>query len=85
MNHLNTDEIIAAAINSVPHIRAAREEGETTRRAPPAPAEALAAAGLFQLHLPCSMGGPELPPLTAFRVIEELSAADGSVGGARGW
>jgi alkylation response protein AidB-like acyl-CoA dehydrogenase len=26
------------------------------------------------------MGGPETPPLTAFRVVEELSKADGSVG-----
>jgi alkylation response protein AidB-like acyl-CoA dehydrogenase len=64
----------------VPCIHAAREEGEATRRVPPALAEALAAAGLLQMHLPHSMGGPELPPLTAFRVIEELSKADGSVG-----
>jgi hypothetical protein len=27
------------------------------------------------------MGGPELPPLTTFRVIEELSKIDGSVAG----
>lgn len=80
MSHPMTDDIVAAATNLMPRIRAAREEGEATRRVPPALAEALAAAGLFQLHLPRSMGGPELPPLTAFRVIEELSKADGSVG-----
>jgi alkylation response protein AidB-like acyl-CoA dehydrogenase len=75
-----TDEVVAAAINLGPRIRAARAEGEATRRVPPPLAEALAAAGLFQLHLPRSMGGPEYPPLTAFRVIEEVSKADGSVG-----
>ena len=32
------------------------------------------------MYLPRSMGGPETPPLTAFRVVEELSKADGSVG-----
>ena len=75
-----TDDVIAAATALGPRIQAAREEGETARRVPPALAEALAAAGLLQLHLPRSMGGPELPPLTAFRVVEEVSKADGSVG-----
>jgi alkylation response protein AidB-like acyl-CoA dehydrogenase len=42
--------------------------------------EALAEAGLLQMYLPRSMGGPELPPLVVFRVIEEISRADGSVG-----
>ena len=37
-------------------------------------------AGLFQLHACRELGGPELPPLTGFQVIEELSKADGSVG-----
>ena len=80
MRHPMTDDVITAALRLVPCIHAAREEGEATRRVPPALAEALAAAGLFQMHLPHSMGGPELPPLTAFRVIEALSKADGSVG-----
>src|SRR5882724_9301759 len=80
MSHPMTDDVVAAATNLVPRIRVARGEGEATRRVPSTLAEAIAAAGLFQLHLPRSMGGPELPPLTAFRVIEELSKADGSVG-----
>ena len=42
--------------------------------------EALAEAGLLQMYLPRSMGGPELPPLVVFRVIEEISRADGSIG-----
>jgi alkylation response protein AidB-like acyl-CoA dehydrogenase len=73
MSHATTDDIVAAAINLVPRIHAARAEGEATRRVPLALAEALAAAGLFQLYLPRSLGGPELPPLTVFRAIEEVS------------
>ena len=75
-----TDAVFVAATALGPRIRAAREEGETTRRVPPALAEALAAAGLFQLYLPRALGGAEPPPLTVFRVIEEVSKADGSVG-----
>jgi alkylation response protein AidB-like acyl-CoA dehydrogenase len=50
------------------------------RRTPPALAAAITAAGIYQMYLPRSMGGPETPPLTAFRVVEELSRNDGSVG-----
>jgi indole-3-acetate monooxygenase len=74
------DDVVAAAINLGSSIQAAREEGEKIRRVPPALAEALAAAGLLQMYLPRSMGGPELPPLTVFRAIEEVSKVDGSVG-----
>ena len=73
------DDVVAAAINLGPNIQAAREEGENILCAT-CPAEALAAAGLFQMYLPRSMGGPELPPLTVFRAIEEVSKVDGSVG-----
>ena len=75
-----TDAVFVAATALGPRIRAAREEGETTRRVPPALAVALAAAGLFQLYLPRALGGAEPPPRTVFRVIEEVSKADGSVG-----
>src|ERR1700704_3674811 len=37
-------------------------------------------AGLYQMYLPHSLGGFELPPVTVFEAIEELSKADGSVG-----
>src|SRR6266705_1345532 len=73
-------DTVAAAINLTPHIRAVREELEATRRLPPSLVQAIADAGLFRLYLPHAVGGPELPPLTVFRVIEELSKADGSVG-----
>jgi alkylation response protein AidB-like acyl-CoA dehydrogenase len=73
-------DAIAAATRLAPHIRAAHDELEAARRVPPSLVEAITTAGLFQLYLPRAMGGPELPPLTVFRVIEELSKADGSVG-----
>lgn len=73
-------DIVAAAINLAAPIRAARDELDAGRRLPPSLVEALANAGCLQLYLPNAMGGPQCPPLTTFRVIEELSKADGSVG-----
>ncbi|HJS87478.1 MAG TPA: acyl-CoA dehydrogenase family protein, partial [Acetobacteraceae bacterium] len=73
-------DIVSAARPLRSRIIAAREEAEAIRHMPPALAEQIAEAGLFQMFLPRSMGGPELPRLTAFRAIEELSKADGSVG-----
>lgn len=72
--------VVAAAEALVPQIRAARDEIERERRLPDDLVQAMAQAGLFQLHLPRSMGGPECDPLTAFRAIETLSAAEGAVG-----
>src|SRR5919204_6394758 len=73
-------DAVVAAINLAPHIRAAREELEATRRVPPSLVQAIADAGLFRPYLPHALGGPELHPLTVFRVIEEISKVDGSVG-----
>jgi alkylation response protein AidB-like acyl-CoA dehydrogenase len=73
-------DVVTAAKGLVPLILAARDEGEQIRRVPPRAAKALAQAGLLQMFLPRSMGGPELAPLTVFRAIEEISKADGSIG-----
>ena len=73
-------DVVAAAKSLVPLILASRDEGEQIRRVPPLVAKALAAAGLLQMFLPRSMGGPELDPLTVFHAIEEISKADGSIG-----
>jgi len=80
MRHTMPHDAVAAALNLAPHIRAVREELEATRRVPPALVQAMADAGLFRPYLPQAMGGLELPPLTVFRVIEEISKVDGSVG-----
>src|SRR5262249_5851457 len=73
-------DVIAAVRRLVPQVRAARDDCERLRRVPSAMAEALAKAGLLQMYLPRSMGGPELPPLLVFRAVEEISRADGSIG-----
>jgi len=75
-----TEAIAARAAELAPLIAATREEGEALRRTPPQVVEALAGAGLLQMFLPRALGGQELPPLAAFRAIEEVSRADGSVG-----
>jgi indole-3-acetate monooxygenase len=72
--------ILHAAIEMAPKIQAAAEEIESGRRIPRSIAEALKAAGVFGIAMPRAWGGPELDPLTQFRVIEALGMADGSVG-----
>ena len=37
-------------------------------------------SGIFGMSMPHAWGGPELDPLTQFRVLEALAMADGSVG-----
>lgn len=72
--------IVAAAMALAPAVRAARDEAEQMRQTPPALAAEITRAGIYQMYLPRSAGGPETPPLTAFRVVEALSRVDGSVG-----
>ena len=73
-------DIVAAAIRLAPAVRAARDDAERMRQTPPDLAAAITKAGIYQMYLPASAGGPETPPLVAFRVVEELSRVDGSVG-----
>lgn len=73
-------DIVAAAIRLAPAVRAARDRAEQMRQTPPELADEITRAGIYQMYLPRSIGGPETPPLVAFRVVEELSKADGSVG-----
>ncbi len=80
MSPVTSDRVITAAQELAPVIRDMREELDTTRHLPTSLAEKMTQAGLFQLHACSELGGLELPPLTGFRVIEELSKADGSVG-----
>ena len=80
MSHPTADDLITAAVELTPLIRDMRQELDATRHLPASLARKMADAKLFQLHVPRSIGGPELPPLTAFRIVEELSKVDGSVG-----
>jgi alkylation response protein AidB-like acyl-CoA dehydrogenase len=73
-------QILHAAIAMSPRIRAAAEEIEQGRRLPRSIAEAMKDAGIFGMAMPRAWDGPELDPLTQFRVLEALAMADGSVG-----
>ena len=53
---------------------------ECERRLPAEIVKAMRRAGVFGMAMPRFWGGPELDPLTQFRVIEALAMADGSVG-----
>jgi alkylation response protein AidB-like acyl-CoA dehydrogenase len=75
-----TSDVVSVARDISPQIFAAREETEGQRQIPSALADSLAKAGLYQMYLPRSLGGPELPPLRVFEAIEEISKADGAVG-----
>src|SRR5215212_4337326 len=72
--------MVEAAVRLAVGAREAGAMAEQMRQTPPALAADITRAGIYQMYLPRSMGGPEVSPLTAFRVVEELSKADGSVG-----
>ncbi len=74
------EELVARALALVPRILALADRIDEARQIPPDLADAMAAANLFMLFAPRSHGGEQAHPLTALRVVEELSKADGSVG-----
>jgi indole-3-acetate monooxygenase len=76
----NDPPILHAAIGLAEQMRAASDEIERGRRLPLHIAAAMKDAGVFGMAMPHAWGGPELDPLTQFRVIEALAMADGSVG-----
>ena len=76
----DSSPLIQAAIALAPAIRAARDDAERMRQTPPDLAAEITKTGIYQMYFPASMGGPETPPLTAFRVVEEISRIDGSIG-----
>lgn len=62
-----------------PIVAARAEEIEAARRLPADLAAELAAAGLFRLVVPRSLGGLELPPAEVVATIEAMAEADASV------
>jgi len=63
-----------------PLVESVRDEMEAQRRMPASLVQAMAGARLFHLFVPNSIGGLEVDPMTFMRVIEEVSAMDGSAG-----
>jgi alkylation response protein AidB-like acyl-CoA dehydrogenase len=74
------NDILEAARALAPQIRAAAQEIEQGRRLPLPLVQAMKDAGIFRMPMPRVWGGPEVDPLTQIRIVEELSAADPSVG-----
>lgn len=71
------DEILGRVL---PILREHLGEGEDLRRLPDASAEALIGAGAFQVMVPSTLGGFELPPAEFVRLVEEISRVDSGAG-----
>lgn len=71
-------DVVAAARELVPVIRARADEIEHARHLPRDLSDTLAAAGLYRLWAPAAYGGLELPPAPVLDVFETLATADGS-------
>ena len=69
-----------AAQEMAPTIRSCADRIEKDRELPRPLFEALAAAGLFELLIPRTVGGAEVDLPTYVRVLEELGKADASTG-----
>ena len=80
MTSTQGQEMVAAAKALRPQIIAARDEMDRHRRLPSSLVTAMDDAGLLRTYMPGSLGGPEVDPITALRIVEELAMADGSVG-----
>jgi indole-3-acetate monooxygenase len=77
---LQEDSLIRKARELAPLIRRCREEIDATRQLPTELVEAMRAGGLFRLFVPAKFGGFEVDPITFVKIIEEISAVDGSAG-----
>jgi alkylation response protein AidB-like acyl-CoA dehydrogenase len=78
----NDHPILHAAIALSPQIRASTGEIERARRLPKSIVDTLKQAGIFGMPMPRVWCGPELDPLTQFRVLETLAMATGRLAGA---
>ena len=74
------DPMLEAAKKLIPIIKSNCDRIDSDRQLPTDLAKIMNDAGLFRLYVPKVLGGPELDPITAFRVVEEISRADGSAG-----
>jgi alkylation response protein AidB-like acyl-CoA dehydrogenase len=72
--------ILAAARDLAPTIAARAADTESQRRLPADLAAQMAAAGLFRMAVPHSLGGAEASPADIFAALEILGAADAATG-----
>lgn len=73
-------DLVEAARELAPVVRAAAAEGEAARQVPERVVAALCEARLLDAVLPARFGGLERDLRTMARVIEELATADGATG-----
>lgn len=73
-------DVLAAARALTPRIRDGAAQAEREGRLPAALVREMNDAGLFHMFVTAAADGAELDPLTAARVIEEVSFADGAAG-----
>ena len=74
------EDLVRVAQCLVPDILSNVDRIDEECQLPPELADRMAKHRLFSLYAPAELGGPELDPLTAFRVVETISHADGSAG-----
>ncbi len=75
------DKLIARARALAPLVRECRAAIERERRLPDALVQAFVAAGFMRVKLPACLGGVGGGhPVTAIRIVEEVSRADGAAG-----
>jgi alkylation response protein AidB-like acyl-CoA dehydrogenase len=74
------EQLLARARELLPAIRKEEARIDAERRLPPDLVEAMRSAGFFHMLLPREYGGSETDPITAARVVEEVSRADASAG-----
>ena len=82
MNLAIDEDVLETARKLGPLIRKDADEAERQRRLSGPVVDTLVGAGMFRLFLPRSLGGLEADPVTAARVIEEISTFDSAAGWA---
>jgi len=73
-------DVVEAARQLAPRIRAASDQIEADRQLPGALADAMTEAKLFSLLTPAAYGGADVDPLTAILAVEQIGHADASAG-----
>ena len=74
------DSLLDATEKIIPMIRANLDKIDSDCQLPSDLAKSMNDAGLLRLYVPKVLGGPELDPLSAFRVVETIGKVDGSAG-----
>jgi alkylation response protein AidB-like acyl-CoA dehydrogenase len=80
MTTATTADAVATARALAPQLRAFSDQIDRERKLPAEAVKLLRDANLFGILVPKAMGGLDVDPVTAGRVVEEVAAADGSAG-----